>query len=354
MSLPWALTGCTYDADAGNDLRNSTVTAMFYDEGIVTGSVIGVLGGVIGGAGLEVSAAGGMTVHVQPGSIAVANTASPVSGGYTATLAQQGTLTVQTADPSNPRIDIVYAGVNDLGTSSSSGAVQYLAGTAASSPVAPSAPANSIILAQISVPASTTTITTGLITDVRPFTTTTGGILVAAPGTVTGYEGMGAFDVGNGRFYHNSNETGDTQFKVLPWPPQYSTLAADTNLASSSAGTLLSSGIVCDGYTDIKITTHIVGIYQSSPSTAQAIFSTWIDGTQLDEIDLMTSSGDNAGISHLGYTNTYSTGSASGDTPSAGSHTVYWKAQGVGGGHTITIRASATRNAYLRVEPVVL
>ena len=67
----------------------------------------------------------------------------------------------------------------------------------------------------------------------------------------------------------------------------------------------------------------------------------------------MTNSADAAGISHLGFTNVYSTGSASSDTPSAGTHTVYWKGAGYGV-HGVNVRATTTRNAYLRVEPVVL
>jgi hypothetical protein len=353
-SLPMWLEGCTYDGDAGNDLRNSGITAFFYDEGIVAGSVIGVLGGVAGGAGLEVSAGGGMSVSVQPGSFVVPNSASPASGGYAATLPQSANLTVQTADPSNPRIDIVVAYVSDAGTSSSFGAIEIITGTAAGSPSAPAAPANSITLAQISVPALTTTITTGLITGTRPFTTATGGILVAAPGAVTGYVGMAGFDAVNARFYHNTNAGGSKQFRVLPWAPVVQAQTADWSLPSASPSVILSAGITTDGYTDIKVTTHITGISQLNPSTAQAVFTVWLDGTQICETDLMTNSGDTGSISHLGYTDAYCTSSSTGDTPSAGSHTVSWKALGVGGGHTIAIRAYAGAPAYLRVEPVIL
>ena len=351
-SLPLWLAGCTYDASGGDDLRNSGVTGYFYDEGIVTGSVIGVLGGVTGGAGLVVSAGTGMTVSVQPGSFVVPNSASPVSGGYVSTLSQQATLTVQTADPSNPRIDIVVAYVDDAGDSSSFGAIAIYTGTAAASPSAPSAPANSIILASVAVPANATSIAGGDLTDERPFTTAVGGILVAAPGTVTGYRGMAGFDVAHGRFYHNSNTTGDTQFKVLPWAPAYATRNSDLTILGTET-TVASVGITTDGYTDIKITTHIVGIAQAYPTTEQTIFTVWLDGSQLDEIDLMTNSADRASASHLGFTSVYSTSSATGDTPSAGSHTVYFKGVTASPNATVLV-ATATRNAYLRVEPVVL
>src|SRR5690242_15993302 len=143
-SLPQWLTGCTYDSNSGNDLRNSSITAMFFDEGILTGTTIGVLGGVIGGAGLVVNPGTGMTVTVQPGSFVVPNSGTPTAGGYAATLVSQATLTVQASDPSNPRIDIVVANVVDNGNNTSFGQVQIITGVASPSPAVPTAPANSI------------------------------------------------------------------------------------------------------------------------------------------------------------------------------------------------------------------
>jgi hypothetical protein len=348
-SLPMWLAGCTYDGNAGNDLRNSMVTAMFYDQGIVTGSSIGVLGGVIGGAGLVVNAGGGMTVTVQPGSFVVPVSAQPTAGGYCSTLASQGTLTVATADPSNPRIDIVVANVVDNGNGTSFGQVQYLEGTAAPSPSAPAAPANSITLAQIAVAAGVSSISQGNITDSRPFTTATGGILVAAKGAVTGYVGQLAFDKASQSFYHNTNG-GAFQMKTLPWAPQIAILSTAYAIPSGG-GTLLSVSITTDGHTDIKITSHIVGVYQATPTTGQIIFNVKIDGAQLDEIDLMTHSTDSANISHSGFTSVYSTSSAAGDTPSAATHTVTFNAVT---SETASVQATSSRLAYLRVEPVNL
>ena len=350
-SLPMWLAGCTYDGNSGTDLRNSMVTAMFYDQGIVSGNAIGVLGGVIGGAGLAVSAGSGMAVTVQPGSFVVPVTATPGNGGYCSTLAAQATFTVAAADPTNPRIDIVCASVVDNGNNTSYGEVQIITGTAAPSPSAPSAPSNSITLAQVAVPAGTSSVSSGNITDSRPFTTTTGGILVAAKGNVTGYPGQLAWDRASGSFYHNSN-AGVAQMRVLPWAPQVAVLNSAWTVPSTATA-MLTVTITTDGKTDIRITSHISGLSQATPATGQVAFTVKVDSAQVDETDLMTHSTDTASVAHAGFTSIYSTSSAAGDTPAAGTHTVTVNGTNSTGQTTI-VQAAAGKLAYLRVEPVTL
>jgi len=66
------------------------------------------------------------------------------------------TVTLDAADPTNPRIDLVYI--------DSTGTVAKITGTAAASPSAPSVPANGISVAQVSVAANANT---GTVTDTR-------------------------------------------------------------------------------------------------------------------------------------------------------------------------------------------
>jgi hypothetical protein len=89
-------------------------------------------------------------------------------------MTQQDTLTITTADPTNPRIDLVCATVRDAFYSGANNDVifQVIAGTPAGSPVAPSLPANSISLATVAVGAAVTQINTGNITDTRVDVTT--------------------------------------------------------------------------------------------------------------------------------------------------------------------------------------
>ncbi|WP_042400221.1 hypothetical protein [Streptacidiphilus carbonis] len=353
-SLPLWLTGCTYDANGGNDLRNSGVSAYFYDQGIVTGTSIGLLAGVVGGAGLQATAGTGMTVLVQPGSFVVPNSATPTAGGYASTLSTQATLTVQTADPSNPRIDIVVANVVDNGNSTSFGQVQILTGTAAPSPSAPGAPANSLILAQLSVPAGTSSMTGGLVTDKRSFTTTTGGVLVAPKGSATGYVGQVAYDGASGSFYHNTNVGGAQQLKVLPWPPQTLFKTSPTISTSGSVVTVLSTTITVDGSTDISIYVKATGLAMlASHGEFGANLQAMVDGSLIDQMVVLNTASD--GVVRGGGSFTAYTSASQGTTPSAGTHTVSFKLQGIdSSGVQVTLYASSGSPSVMRVSPVVL
>ena len=352
-SLPMWLAGCTYDGNAGSDLRNSSITALYYDQGIATGSTIGVLGGVVGGNGLAVSAGTGMTVNVQPGSYVVPNSGTPTAGGYASTLSSSATLTVQTADPTNPRIDIVVANVVDNGNNTSSGLVQIITGSAAPSPSVPGAPANSITLARITVAAGATSITSAMITDVRPFTTTAGGVLVAAKGAVTGYPGQLAYDASSGSFYHNDGTSTPKQAKVLPWAPVVKTVSAPVN-GSGSETTVISQTVTTDGRTDLKITYKWPGIISTVGGgiTFNVLFQLYIGSSLIDSI--YSAEGTADGYTHSGGVWTYYTSSTTGDTPSSGSHTVKVTAQNHQGTFAYQVSAFSSSNIILRIEPVGL
>jgi hypothetical protein len=101
--------------------------------------------------------------------------------GYACSSDANNTGTLTTPDATNPRIDILYATVNDTDIDSStlrSFTVNYLAGTAAASPTQPATPVRSFLLAVINVPhtgAGTPTIT------VNPtYAVAAGGILPTA------------------------------------------------------------------------------------------------------------------------------------------------------------------------------
>ena len=357
-SLPQWLSGCTYDANSGTDLRNSGVTATFFDEGIVNGagglgSTVAVLGGVIGGAGLSVYANTGMTVNVQPGSFVVPNSGTPTAGGYVSTLVSTATLTVQTADPTNPRIDIVVANVVDNGNNTSFGQVQIITGTAAPSPSAPTAPANSITAAQINVAAGATSITSGMITDTRPFTTTTGGVLVAAKGSVIGYRGQIAFDPPSSSFYHNTNASNVTQLHVLPWAPVITTRSSDFSWNGSET-TILTATFTCDGYTDVEAFFKWPGVYctRGGGNIYNVVWRMYIDSTQVDGYFTPNDPADSN--PHSGGSWAYFTSPATGDTPSAGTHTVKVTGQNLTGNYTTAVYGRSTNKIILRVEPVGL
>lgn len=132
--------------------------------------------GIIAPTSLAVTANSpvGMSVRVAAGWAAIVGTIQPNMGTYVAYNDATVTLTIATANPSNPRIDLVCMTVND---SYYTGALdnvvlQVVTGTPASSPVAPTLPANSIALATVAVAAAATSISSGNITDQRVSVTT--------------------------------------------------------------------------------------------------------------------------------------------------------------------------------------
>lgn len=116
----------------------------------------------------------GMSVIVASGWAAIVGTTQSNMGTYVAYNDAPVVLPVTTADPSNPRIDRVCVTVNDAFYSGALNNVeiQVVAGTPASSPVAPATPANSISLATIAVAAGALSIGAGNITDTRLLVTT--------------------------------------------------------------------------------------------------------------------------------------------------------------------------------------
>lgn len=363
-SLPQWLTGGTYDTDGGNDLRNSDITAGWLDTGILTGSSVGVWPGVTSGAALKVTTATGMAVTVAPGSFVVPNSGAPSAGGYKSTLASSGTLTVATSDPVNPRIDLVVAYVSDVGTSSSFGAVEIITGTPAGSPSAPAAPANSVPLAQVTVPANATSIITGDIADIRTFTAAAGGIPIAGKTGATalpaGYNGLLAYDPASGSFYHMA-AAGAQQARVLPFAPVVNVNGgADVNVPQASGQVqVCAATFTCDGNTDLMITARWAGLYQASPANTSGVAMLLLDGASVPfdalYFNLHASDVGGSGNAVNGQSWTTFTSSALSTTPSAGTHTVRLKFACQTTGQSFKVLTSVTfAPAYLRVAPVTL
>jgi hypothetical protein len=132
--------------------------------------------GIINSSSLAVTANSpvGMSVRVASGWAAIVGTTQANMGTYVGYNDAQVTLTITTADVTNPRIDLVCMTVNDSFYSGSTNNVvlQVVAGTPAGSPVAPSLPANSISLATVAVAAGALSINSGNITDTRVAVTT--------------------------------------------------------------------------------------------------------------------------------------------------------------------------------------
>jgi hypothetical protein len=116
----------------------------------------------------------GLSVVVASGWAAIVGTTQANMGTYVTYNDASAVLSLNTADPTNPRVDLICATVNDAYYTGSLNNVvlQVVAGTPAGSPVAPALPANSITLATIAVGAGATAITNANITDTRVLVTT--------------------------------------------------------------------------------------------------------------------------------------------------------------------------------------
>lgn len=135
-------------------------------------------GGILGATELGTTQSGtpGMSVVVSAGRAQVVGTSVSPPSGYTfTTQAQYGvlndapvTLTIATSSPTNPRIDAVYIGVQDAFYSGSTNTalLGVVSGTPAVSPVAPSVPANSLLIATVAVAANATSIVNANIANV--------------------------------------------------------------------------------------------------------------------------------------------------------------------------------------------
>ena len=155
-----------------------TAQAIFATTGIVTS----------GSMAVTANSPVGMSVLVASGWAAIVGTTQVNMGTYMAYNDASDTLTITTANPTNPRIDRVVVTVNDAYYTGSTNNVvlQVLAGTPAGSPTAPATPANSISLATIAVAAGALSIGSGNITDTRVLTTTnlpTGDITAVTAGS---------------------------------------------------------------------------------------------------------------------------------------------------------------------------
>lgn len=151
--------------------------------GVVSSGSLVARGGVVpsmGGA-LAVTQNGSpnMSVNVASGQAYVPGTEGTKQGTYVCVNDATKNITITAADGTNPRIDLIVAKVQDTlySGATNSWSLVVVTGTPAGSPAAPTAPANSVTLAQIAVGAGVTSIVTANITDKRFYASALGGVI---------------------------------------------------------------------------------------------------------------------------------------------------------------------------------
>lgn len=337
--------------DAENPLRQFDIGTRVFNAGTTAANQ--VPGGVFpGGGAMAVNAGSGMNVVVSAGYCCVPAVAS-IQGGYIFGLMNSGTLTVAAADPSSPRIDLVVARVFDLGTSSSTCDVELVTGVPAGSPSAPAAPAASIVLAQILVPAAAASITSANITDERDYVVAPGGVLpianAASAPAVPATQAMIQLDTG--AIVTGSGTAGQVNpIPILPWSPVQTLVTAPVSdtAAKGALTTIATASISVDGSTDIEIYYKWAGFKCSTAGTLVTV-QVSIGGTVLDQTVILPQS---TSVYSCGGSARAWTSAGQGNTPAAGTHTITFAFQSASSTPTTTMDATATALGILRITPV--
>jgi hypothetical protein len=302
---------------------------------------------------MGVSASSGLNVQVAAGYCCVP---SPTAGqgGYIFGTLQAQTLSLQAADPVNPRIDLIVARVYDTGNSSSYCDVEVVTGTAATPASQPSVPAAAIPLASVSVPATAVALASGAVTDLRSYVVAPGGILpiansAAAP-AVPATQVM--YDMSRNLLVQGTGTAGSTALLGSgAWTPALSYVSSPVSDSSSkgSLKQLTSVSVTTDGATDLEIYYKWPGLYVGS-APLLVTMSVAIDGTVLDQTPIYVQS-TTSGSASAGGAARYYTSSAAATTPDAGTHTISFSFQSASTGTTTTVACSSTALATLRVAP---
>lgn len=244
-------------AVAGQDLRLQLAAAMLTGASPSGTTGIAARPGVRYGTGspLLVQASSGMNVTVNAGVAFVQGSVSATAGMYTCCLDTTATLTVATSDPTNPRIDNVICQVTDSGNSSSTTVITLQTGTPAPSPVAPTLPANSLLLATISVAAGVSSISSANITDARVFTAAAGGIVPMANVTsgISGGAGLYAHDLSTGRLKVSDGSGNARAPKTGAFAPVSTQGGSSVNVPTGAFTPTVSANVTTDGATEVEI-----------------------------------------------------------------------------------------------------
>jgi hypothetical protein len=305
------LAGETWNDSVGRNQLNAALTYLAYTQG-------GVL--MNNGNPLACAPSSGLSFTTTAGAAVIPSAVG--DGAYIAQNNTTQTLTCQTADPTNPRIDIVVINVTDNGNNTSFAQLEIVTGTPAASPSAPATPTDSVLLYQIAVAANQTTLVSGNFTDVRVWTAAPGGI-VRCPNMSSlpaGGPGVVGYDVVNNRLFFLT-ATGAQPLSVQNYPPALAQGTTNVPYSADAETTVLSVNFNSDG-SDVLIVGRWGDSY-SSAATSQLGQRIYIDSVLWQGNSCYSNYGASSdGHYHHGnQTVTLETSSLTGNTPSPGVHT---------------------------------
>lgn len=260
-----------------------------------------------------------MTVNVGTGVAYVEGTEGATQGMYAVRNGTVFNVAIATAPGAGlNRIDLIVAKVQDTQYSGATDAATIVAvtGTASASPSAPSAPNNSLVLAQVFVGALVTSILTGNITDKR-FLMAAAGANIPCNSTTRPtvlYDGLSIFEYDTNLF---SWTDGATWFPQSQWvqgqniwsPPTTGNSFSSTSYVNLTLNSVVQTISMTKRYasTRLKVQFHGSGFVTVQPTVIN--IAVLIGGTDFD----IVRHSYNAASSHLPFSNTrYISGIAAG------------------------------------------
>lgn len=288
-----------------------------------------------------------MSVNVAAGRAWIDGTESATQGTYT--FYNDGTvnLAIAAASPTNPRKDLIIARIRDAQYSgaSNTGAVEVVTGTAAASPVEPTVPANSIVLALVDVAANATSITNANITDRRRRASALGGVVVCTSNTrpTSGlYVGLAIFETDSKRLlYYNGTD----------WSPF--TAGGELGYAGNSSN---QTGITTEvDVIGLSVTVTVAAGRRIKVHAELGVGSTIATDTirlTLKEGGTTLQIRDVVPNVTSGTTGNIALPATARLTPSAGSHTYKATIQRLAGSGTIVVAGNSTFPSFIQVEDI--
>lgn len=313
------------------------------------GALVGNRAGVVGATDLTVTQRGAganMSVDVAGGQVVIQGSEATYQGSYICENRGTTNLVISAADPTNPRIDLVVAKVQDAGYSGATNtwSLAVVTGTPAGSPSAPAAPSNSVVLARVAVAALASSITNANITDYRPGTSALGGALMTASAAVrqpSNQQGQLLYNTDTYALKQGTtNTTGYQQIWNMPWGVlDYKTVTANQSSITTEVDlTNLTSTLTYVANRRIRLSfeMHIVE-------------TTYVAG---DNLNVFIKEGATVlyQVNSVAYATSITLSGSVVITPSTGSHTYKLTAARGGGTGTMAMYAASTYPAWIMVE----
>jgi hypothetical protein len=231
---------------------------------------VGARSGILGYKSLRVTASTGLTLAVASGPVLLQGSGA-TQGAYVLINNADDSVVLATANSTLARKDAVIARVYDttdgVGGNGNQWFIDKVTGNPAASPVLPAIPVDSILLAEVNVPAAASTITSGNIIDRRVFTVAMGGVLPTvttalptdpAPGQMVWLDDINALDVWDGSAYQRI-------YRPRLW----------TDFTMNAPYANLGEGYANFGWSVLNGMVSLRGVIRSTgPNAAQAVIAT--------------------------------------------------------------------------------